>query len=209
MKKLFVILIFVVVSNASFAANVKGFYTFTMTVERNGEEVESGIEMVKAETKFCQGLYADTINILGFSWFILPTHLFVGIKNYGNRSIKLIWDESAYISTKNRSCKVFHSGVDPSDRDKEQLPSTIVRGATFKDIIIPTANVSHSPILNDWEYYYLLDFNNGGQDGEVIKVMLTLKDGDETIEYIFAFHLKYNKAKIKTYFNDGLCYYKQ
>lgn len=65
--------------------------------------------------------------------------------NKSSKPVKIIWDESAYISSENKSQKIFHSGVKIIDRTQAQTPTVIPPLGVLDDMVLPVDNVS-------WEY---------------------------------------------------------
>jgi len=68
--------------------------------------------------------------------------------NKTDNSIKIIWDEAAFISTDGQPGRVAHEGVDYGDRDASQPPSVIPGGSSLTDFIRPISGVNYwSPLI--------------------------------------------------------------
>ena len=76
------------------------------------------------------------------------------MKNISNSTIKVVWDEAAYIDYNGETSKIMHKGIKYSEREASQPASVIIKGAKLEDVAIPTKNVSYSSSLNDWVYLY-------------------------------------------------------
>ena len=63
------------------------------------------------------------------------------IENKSNYSIKIQWDDVAYISSSGQTGRVMHSGVKYIDRNNSQPASVIPKSASLSDIVIPNDNI--------------------------------------------------------------------
>ncbi len=71
-------------------------------------------------------------------------------QNKTNSVIKILWDETVYLSPDGLSQKVFHSGVKIADRDQSLPPSILPPKSSFNDDILPTGNVRW--VASGWSY---------------------------------------------------------
>ncbi|MEA1972593.1 MAG: hypothetical protein U9N34_04775 [Candidatus Cloacimonadota bacterium] len=150
----------------------------------------------------------DMIKIL---WLIDSNQILFLLQNKTDFSIKIPWDEAAYVDEFGRTHRVMHSGVKYTDRDKVQPPSIIVRKGLIEDLVYPTDYVSWSSgthlysgrwetksLLLTTESYYtylggkssaLREFEEAVNQniGKQIQVLLPLDIEDVTHDYIFTF----------------------
>lgn len=99
------------------------------------------------------------------------------LKNISQHSLRLIWNEAAFVGLNGTSSKVMHSGIKYSQRENDQPASTIIKGAKLDDFATPTH------LMFPEEYI-------GKEIGE-IKLMLPIQIKDVINEYTFVFKVYY------------------
>lgn len=97
-------------------------------------------------------------------WLFDADNIFFYIQNKTDLSIKIPWDEAAFIDDNNLSHSVMHTGVKYSDRANPQAPSIIAGKASIDDTVFPTDYVS-------WK-----EGNNYGAGSWVIQPFLLSRD---------------------------------
>ena len=80
----------------------------------------------------------DYIDIV---WFVGLKQFNFVLKNKSNHTIKINWDDISYVDIKGNTGRVMHSGVKYVDRNASQPASSIPKGASLTDIILPVDNV--------------------------------------------------------------------
>jgi len=75
------------------------------------------------------------------SFYFGNTQIVMRLDNKSDYTMKINWDNAAWISPTGESGRVIHSGVRLIDRNAPQSPSIIVRNGKLSDIIIPTDNI--------------------------------------------------------------------
>ena len=103
--------------------------------KRYGEPIITKIE----EDGIGKYLFED--DMIKVTWVVTSSSLNFELYNKTSHSIKIIWDEAAYVDVTGQSQRIMHSGVKFIDRNNPQPPSVIIRKGTLTDIIIPTDNV--------------------------------------------------------------------
>jgi hypothetical protein len=131
-------------------------------------------------------------------WLPEPDAIHFHLTNKTTHSIKIIWDEAAYVDVNGNSRRVMHSGVKYIDRTNPQPPTTVVRNGSIKDLIFPTDNVYFSG--DRWVKKPLFPhagFTATGLSSEVepyrnksFQVLLPLQIEDVVNDYIFVFNIK-------------------
>lgn len=106
------------------------------------------------------------------------------LKNVYNSTIKLVWDEAAFIDYDGETSKVMHKGVKYSEREASQPASVIIKGAKLEDIAVPTKNVRYSDTAKEWVTDDMLL-----QRGE-IKLMIPIQIKEVINEYVLVFKVK-------------------
>lgn len=206
MKKEVFLLISLLACINVFAESAKGYYAIELvSVERNGTKCLQGIKMINNESDFPLATFSD--EKLSFTWEIQLTHFNLSLENKSDKTIRVDWENSAYVNSLGNNFRVFHSGITIADRDREQMSTPIVRGSKLRDLVVPTGNVSYSTYFNRWVYLTLLDNKKGSEDNTNVRIQLSIKDNDGAQDYIFIFNLKYIKRKVKTVFRGGLVEY--
>lgn len=121
------------------------------------------------------------------------------LKNISNHSLKLIWNEAAFVGLDGSSSKIMHVGVKYSEREGDQPPTTIIRGAKIDDIAVPTSNVyydegvtiGYSTVGNGWKTRSMLPEKYQGKEAGEIRLMLPIQIKDVVNEYTFVFKVYY------------------
>lgn len=135
----------------------------------------------------------DYINIM---WYIGSKQLNFVLTNKSGFSIKLPWDEMAYVNEKGQSMRVIHSGVKLVDKNAPQAQSIVAKNATLDDILIPSDNIYYvSGKYGGWNEKYLFpssystqeEANNSPALGKTVRVVFPIIIQDVTNEYVFEF----------------------
>ena len=80
----------------------------------------------------------DYINIV---WYIGETQLHFSLTNKSGYSIKLPWDDMAYVDENGKAMRVIHSGIRLVDRNATQAPSVVPKNAILDDMLMPSENI--------------------------------------------------------------------
>ena len=106
------------------------------------------------------------------------------IKNISKNSIKIVWNEAAFIDVDGETSKIMHVGIKYSQKEGDQPASTIIKGAKLDDIACPIKNVRYSDSYKEWVTDPMLV-----KEGQ-IKLMLPIQIKDVVNEYVFVFDVK-------------------
>jgi len=120
------------------------------------------------------------------------------LKNIGQNSIKVIWNEAAFVDYDGNTSKIMHNGTKYSEREGDQPATTIIKGAKISGRVIPTANVYYNEGItignerydSGWKtksMYPTKVIENPGQ----LRLMLPIQVKDVINEYTFVFDVKY------------------
>ncbi len=159
---------------------------------------EKNIEQVSNENNKILQKYSD--GLIDIEWYVDTGGLSFEVTNKTENSIKIIWDEAAYIDYNGKSGKVMHSGIKYTDRNLSQPPTIIPRGSTISDIVIPNENVYYSD-YSGWQKEYLFRklYSDNPEKlkslvsiwiGKKIQVLLPFEHQNVVNEYIFSFEVK-------------------
>ena len=203
MKKIFLTILFIGLTKLSlFAGNSKWYYTCELNnVECNDNAINGDVQ-----NHIISGLYVNTFQDslirIGFEFEI--THIGFELQNLSKRSLKINWNNMIlYIGGLSHS--VFHAGVVIKDRNNEKLPTTIMKGLSHSDMIIPCDYVQWNSYLGRFVHHFLLQKEVG--DNSVVKILFPIEIDGIVYEYVFDFTAKYHQKKVKTFFSDGLSYF--
>jgi len=79
------------------------------------------------------------------------------LENKSDHTMKINWDNAAWISPTCESSRIIHSGVRLVDRNAPQSPSVIVRNGKLTDSILPSDHIYFSSgKYGGWRYLALL-----------------------------------------------------
>jgi hypothetical protein len=125
-------------------------------------------------------------------FFVTASRINFTITNKTDHSIKIIWDEAAFIDLDGQSGRVAHEGVKYADRNASQPPSVIPGGRSLTDFVLPTGRVyyregyysRYSSIPGGWEELPL-----------VLPASRRIAAGDSTLVDAFTSEVSKNKGK--------------
>ena len=140
--------------------------------------------------------------------FWLPTSFYFGflLENKTDHSIRLIWDEAAYVDEDGGSHRIMHSGVRYIERDSPKPPSVIVVNGKLSETIFPTDYISYDGgrYGSGWTKETLLPTSQSASTGsgqkfledsqvfvgKTIQVLLPIQIEDVTNDYVFTFKIE-------------------
>ncbi len=99
--------------------------------ERYGESV-----IDKREKDGVERYYFED-NLVQILWLVTTYKADFLLTNRTDHSIKIIWDEAAFIDLSGASHRVLHSGVRYLDKGSPQARSVVAKGASLSDVVIP------------------------------------------------------------------------
>jgi len=167
-------------------------------VERPAEAKERYGEpkISKTEEEGYKFMFED--EMIKILWLPSDSRLNFFLTNKTAHSIKIMWDEAAYVAENGSSHRVIHKGVKYAQVDDPQPPSVVVRRGTLSEIVIPTSAIYYS---DGWQERYLLPSAQMGGDPQVflnenkkfigknIQVLLPIQIEGITNDYIFIFEI--------------------
>ena len=139
----------------------------------------------------------DYIDIV---WFVGSKQFNFTLKNKSGHTLKINWDDISYVDTKGQVGRVMHAGVKYTDRNNSQPATTVPKGASISDILLPTENVYFvSGQYGGWRENYLIpcvyktseDFNSGASSlvGKTMTVMMPIMIENVQNDYTFTFNI--------------------
>ena len=176
-----------------------GTYTFQMTdVERPENSTEQYGDFTTTVNEDGGIVYEDSL--IKCAWVVGTEQFAFTLENKTTNSIKIIWDECAYINENGSTGRIMHSGVKYTDKNASQPPSVVVRGARIDDIILPTDNVYYiSGQYGGWRTLPLftnramtqaeLDVTTKNTVGKNVRILMPLEIKGVINEYVFNFEV--------------------
>lgn len=121
------------------------------------------------------------------------------IANNHNSSIRVLWDNAAYIDSRGNAHRIIHLGVKLVDKEKAQVPSVIPKGAQIEDLVVPADCVEW--VDNSWkvsplEYNEFSTMDMAEQELNMYinfpersssKLLLPIEINDKKVEYTLSF----------------------
>lgn len=136
-------------------------------------------------TKFS---YID--NVIDIIIFATNKEFSFELKNISPNSIKIIWDEAAFVDAEGSTSKVMHVGTKYADRNGSQPATTVIKNAKIEDVATPTDRVYYSDALKEWTSKTMMP-TTPKQKGKQLRLMLPIQIKDVVNEYVFVFDLNY------------------
>lgn len=179
-----------------FATNCKGAFYYQgfayyklSNVSRNESIMDNNISS--------SANYKD--ELLSVSWSIDRNKVNFSVKNNATSSIKIPWDDMAFVGINGESHRIIHKGIKYSEKEKEQAPSIIARNAELHDLIIPADKIYYQKSWEKWSAYpFVDDFLYSPEDestkhpnGKKIQVLLPVIINEKRYEYQFVFEIEY------------------
>ena len=126
--------------------------------------------------------------LVSILWMPLSDQIAFYLTNKTDHSIKIVWDEAAYIDENQQSHRVMHNGVKYIDRNQSEPPTVVAGNSSFFDEIVPTDHVEL--VGGDWVTLPLViasDSSAPSKVGKTLRALLPLSIEDVVNEYTFTF----------------------
>lgn len=204
-KKILIFSVAVLFSSCSFGPYLSynvGLSNVEAPADAKKQFGETKIVQMDVEGKRNYKYEDDYISI---SWYVGSTQFSFDLTNKSNYSLKIPWDDVAYINTSGKTGRVMHSGVKYIDRNNSQPASVIPKKASLNDIITPTDNVCYvSGQYGGWREGRLFDFpidkktvelSKQAYIGKTVRLLIPVVIENVTNEYIFEFKVEDITAK--------------
>ncbi len=140
----------------------------------------------------------DYINIV---WYVGSKQFNFNLTNKSNHTLKINWDDISYVDPDGKVGRVMHSGVKYADRNSSQPASSIPRGASLSDILLPTENVYYvsgqyggwresSLIKTSYSTQEELDANKDKYNGKTMTILMPIIIENVQNDYTFVFNIE-------------------
>lgn len=186
-------------NKAPFADALKGHYTTALVKVEKPEDSSNRYSDPQTVTDGGVEKYSFNDSIINILIFSTSEQFNFVLKNVSQHSLKIIWNEAAFVGLDGSTSKIMHSGVKYSEREGDQPATTVIRGAKIDDLACPTANVyydngitiGYSTIGNGWKTRSMLPKEYLGKTAGEIRLMLPIQIKDVINEYTFVFKVYY------------------
>ncbi len=196
MKRFILLAIATMILSSCGLFKVTTYSTSLVSVESpaNAKEKYGETKIVTtSENDISKYTYED--DFISIVWYISRKQLNFVLTNKSGFSIKLPWDEMAYVNERGQSMRVIHQGVKLIDRNSSQAPTVVAKNASLDDLLIPSDNIYYvSGKYGGWEEKNLFpsyssqeEANNSPALGKTVRVVFPIIIQDVTNEYIFEF----------------------
>ncbi|SUJ26429.1 Uncharacterised protein [Sphingobacterium spiritivorum] len=167
----------------------KGSYSIYLCSVDNPKGIETG----KLDTTL--SMYEDSL--IKIDWDYAVSQIGFVLTNRSDETMKIIWDEAAFISLSNETHRVFHKGIKYIDRENPQSPTLVYKGTTLSDLVSPTSFTRYvAGRYGGWTSEPILEFKQADSNkapfreeliDKIIRVILPIKINEKTLEYGFNF----------------------
>lgn len=145
---------------------------------------------------FDKGNFSNSFDdsLIHIVWNLNSSTFNFSLTNNSNNSIKVLWDDAAYVDESGLNKRISHRGVNYMDISKSQPNTTVVRGSILEDSVIPIENehfirgskpLFKEAVLNKQDAITL----NDRYIGKRVKILLPLKIEETINEYLFTFRI--------------------
>lgn len=157
--------------------------------ERYGEQL---IEKRQAQGDSLKYWFED--KMVSILWVPTTTRVNFLITNKTEHSVKILWDESAFVMPNGTSRRVVHNGVKYSEVNNSQPPSVIARGGMLNDFIVSADQCVNLGVDGGWYEAAFLPKSPDAAAVQTLKgmtfsILLPLQIDGVTNEYQFSFSI--------------------
>jgi len=171
--------------------------------------------------------YVFEDEVVWIAWLFSPMSIAFSMRNKTDHSIRIVWNDAAFVDDTGESRRIIHSGVKYADRNGLQPPTVIVRRGSVTDFLLPSDNafwvggISSRGIATPggWEHLPMLPVEQTGGQSETLKesaekyvgktfqVLLPLQIQDVVNDYIFIFRVNSVEVVVKSGTCPGTTYW--
>ena len=132
-------------------------------------------------------------------WYVGLKQFNFELKNKSTHTMKINWDDISYVDINGKTRRVMHAGVKYIERNNSQPATSIPKGATLSDILLPTDNVVLSGLYGGWiesnlipSYYSTPEaMANGAESyvGKRMTILMPIMIENVQNDYTFVFNI--------------------
>lgn len=140
---------------------------------------------VVADDAISKYLYED--NVISILWYDTKDMFVFLLKNNSESSLKVVWDEAAFVNENNESGRIIHKGVAKGNANESQTPTVVLKGTELSDLIAPVDR------LDNWLIPHI-GVQDPKMNGKTVKILLPIEIKGVVNEYIFTFDIVWRYA---------------
>lgn len=133
-------------------------------------------------------------------WYVGLKKFDFELKNKSTHTMKINWDDISYVDINGKTRRVMHAGVKYIERNNSQPATSIPKGASLSDILLPTDNVIlSSGLYGGWiesnlipSYYSTSEaMANGAESyvGKKMTILMPIMIENVQHDYTFVFNI--------------------
>lgn len=146
-----------------------------------------------------KSIYEDSL--MRIEWTYNHYQMNFKLTNQSNQTMKVIWNDAAFIDVNNMSERVYHKGIPFTEKEETQVPTVLYKNSILSDLVSP---VSFTYMFNNhWTSDILIPGDNildharktifEKYIGKTIRVVLPIYVGARLIEYDFCFRISFKE----------------
>lgn len=166
-----------------------------------GDYQLSNVE-VEGNQHIANGVYDDDIISIGLE--LSTTSINIDLVNNAASSIKILWDEAAFIDRNEIAHRVIHLSTKLIEREKEQVPTVVPKGSRITDMLVPADYIEWRTVTKNtdssgWEIkpYYQRQFYDSHSAAEMgiawltpMRLLLPIEYDGKVYEYTYTFNFQ-------------------
>ena len=181
-------------------------YQARYAVGLNSVESPADAKQQFGETKVVNFTEADLTkyryedDFIDIVWYVGLKQVNFVLKNKSDHTIKINWDDISYVDIKGNTGRVMHSGVKYVDRSASQPASSVPKGASLSDILLPVDNVYYvSGQYGGWREKLLIPAYYQSKEameqeaptyvGKQMKILMPISIENVQNDYTFVFNI--------------------
>lgn len=187
------------VKDVPFESALKGSYKTALIKVEKPEDATNRYGETKTIQDAGVDKYSYNDSIIDITIFGTKEQFIFVLKNVSAHSLKIIWNEAAFVGLDGSTSKIMHVGTKYSQRENDQPATVVIKGAKIEDVATPTVNVyydegvriGYSTVGNGWKTKSMLPKEYKGKEAGEIRLMLPIQVKDVVNEYTFVFKVYY------------------
>lgn len=179
-----------------FQATTYGISLATVESPANSKVKFGETKVVRVEE---EGLskYQYEDDFISIFWSVGDKQFSFTLTNKAEYTMKLNWDDMAYVNENGATMRVMHSGVKYIDRNSSQPASALPKNASLTDVLIPTDNIYYvSGQYGGWKIKRLFPTFESAEaaqqsslEGKTVRIIFPVTIQDVSNEYVFEFSI--------------------
>ena len=177
-----------------------GLYTYGLSKVESPKLKSERYGDVKSEGEDEVSKYSYEDDYIRISWLVSNKQFDFRLYNKTEHSIKIIWDDAAYVDLNGSAMRVIHKGVKFVEKNNPQPPTVIASGSYVDELVLPAENVYMNNVYAGWQTDALVPMYSRNKElllstaqsyiGKQLKVILPIQIEDITNDYEFTFDIQ-------------------